>query len=257
MLYVLVYSFTGFSIFIWLHLAALGVSLLCWKVFGLSDYSKFKQSGPFRVGVREFRTEEYSNDCTIYYPAASDGSGKIGIPYLAYGANQIKGLRAVIECSKPDLIKLGDFLLNSFVFKPLALVTIPAYKNANPALNTMQPVFFSHGLTANRRHYSALCMELASCGYCVVALTHNDGSADYSSQCGAYDKAEMYDYWVRNFGCKVRSKELRGCVKEVTSAPFLKAFGTEWKNVKLSGEVVLMGHSFGGITALTAAQDCP
>jgi len=24
-------------------------------------------------------------------------------------------------------------------------------------------------------------MELASCGYSVVALTHNDGSADYSA----------------------------------------------------------------------------
>lgn len=121
----------------------------------------------------------------------------------------------------------------------------------------MQPIFFSHGLSANRGHYAALYMELASCGYFVVALTHNDGSADYSNLCGEYDKSEMYDYWVRNFGCKVRSKELRACVKEVTSPWILKTFGQDWKDVKLSPDVVLMGHSFGGITTLTAAKDCP
>jgi predicted dienelactone hydrolase len=63
-------------------------------------------------------------------------------------------------------------------------VQVPVYKNANLGLKTMQPVVFSHGLKAHRMCYSAIHMELASCGYCVIALTHNDGSADYSPKAG-------------------------------------------------------------------------
>jgi hypothetical protein len=107
---------------------------------------------------------------------------------------------------------------------------VPVFKNAKLGLKKMQPVVFSHGLSANRRHYSALAMEMASCGYCVITLTHNDGSADYSPVSGKYDKDEMYDYWTRNFGCKVRSKEVRALVKEITSPWVLKIFGDDWKD---------------------------
>jgi predicted dienelactone hydrolase len=54
---------------------------------------------------------------------------------------------------------------------------------------------FSHGLTGHRMVYSSIFMELASCGYLVIALTHNDGSADYSPKVGTYNgKHEMYNY---------------------------------------------------------------
>jgi hypothetical protein len=80
-----VYAITGLKAFIWLHFLTLGLSLFCWRVFGLNDYSKFTKSGPFRVGVKDFKTDEFSNDCTIFYPAANDGSGNFGVPFLNYG----------------------------------------------------------------------------------------------------------------------------------------------------------------------------
>jgi hypothetical protein len=86
-----------------------------------------------------------------------------------------------------------------FILKPLFALQVPVYRNANLAIKEMQPIVFSHGLTVNRMNYSALCMELASCGYLVVALTHNDGSADYSKIAGPYDQSEVYDYWGKNF----------------------------------------------------------
>jgi predicted dienelactone hydrolase len=66
-------------------------------------------------------------------------------------------------------------------------------------LNKMQPIVFSHGLSGHRMVYSTLFMELASCGYCVIALSHNDGSADYTPKASQYKgKVEMYDYQMRN-----------------------------------------------------------
>jgi len=74
----------------------------------------------------------------------------------------------------------------------------------------MQPVVFSHGLTANRLFYSCWFREMASCGYFVIALTHNDGSADFSPQAGPYDKSvHMYDYDPMNKKIKQREWELK------------------------------------------------
>lgn len=58
---------------------------------------------------------------------------------------------------------------------------------------------FSHGLKAHRNLYSALCMELASSGYFVICLSHNDRSGDYTPNAGAFEpKDKTYDFEVRD-----------------------------------------------------------
>ena len=37
---------------------------------------------------------------------------------------------------------------------------------------------------------------------------------------------------------------------------FLRSISLDWSRAKLTKNLVLMGHSFGGITALGAAKDC-
>ena len=45
--------------------------------------------------------------------------------------------------------------------------------------------------------------------------------------------------------------------KEITEEGFLRrSFGQKWKDVKLTSDLVLLGHSFGGITVLGAAATC-
>ena len=83
--------------------------------------------------------------------------------------------------------------------RPLSRVKIPVRVNANAALQEMQPILFSHGFARNRLQYSALCMELASCGYTLFVLDHNDGSCLISDNKGIVDLSkEKYDYEIRN-----------------------------------------------------------
>ena len=47
------------------------------------------------------------------------------------------------------------------------------------------------------------------------------------------------------------------CLSDQVMAPgFLKSISLDWKDAKLTRQLVLMGHSFGGITVLGAAKDC-
>jgi hypothetical protein len=46
------------------------------------NFSKFVPSGPFRVGYLDFKSS--LNDCSVFYPAADDKSGDLGIPFLTY-----------------------------------------------------------------------------------------------------------------------------------------------------------------------------
>ena len=74
-LHTFIYFITGFRFFSWPFYLVSAITIFAWFKYGESDYSKFKPSGPFRVGVKEFTSKEYENDCVIFYPAANDGSG--------------------------------------------------------------------------------------------------------------------------------------------------------------------------------------
>lgn len=82
----------------------------------------------------------------------------------------------------------------------LATVSVPVYRNAGLGMRKLQPIIFSHGLSAQRNTYSALFMELASCGYCVFSIGHDDRSADYTPKAGYYDdKVPTYTLDVKKF----------------------------------------------------------
>lgn len=59
------------TIFLWLNIGALAVALLMWSMFGLNDYTKFRPSGPFKVGFRKF-TSTGKNDCVVFYPTTQE-----------------------------------------------------------------------------------------------------------------------------------------------------------------------------------------
>lgn len=86
LMHALVYFITGYKILNLVYFLGFAASLFGIFKFGL-EYSKVKLSGPFRVGVIDFTTKDFKNDCTIFYPAANDRSGTFGVPFLNYGSD--------------------------------------------------------------------------------------------------------------------------------------------------------------------------
>lgn len=139
-------------------------------------------------------------------------------------------------------------------------------------------VIFSHGLWACRTTYSALCCDIASHGYIVVAPEHLDGSANMASYADQNGKRK----WLQNSFASIpvdqitmrdRTKQLRQRVLEVRKVlDVLESLdrGLLTQNANtINGKaaldvsmlqarldlhfVAVAGHSFGGATAVVAA----
>lgn len=139
LLFKAIFTLTGYFFILPLVLST-SFSVWCWYSFGEGDYSKFKPSGKYRVGYREFKTQQLGNDCSVFYPAKDDGSGEFEVPFLPHGINHVNGLLKVVSQKYPSFFYLAKVTLQS-----LMSVRIPVYRNANIGLDKMQPVIFSHG----------------------------------------------------------------------------------------------------------------
>ena len=65
----------------------------------------------------------------------------------------------------------------------------------------LRPIIFSHGLAGSKRLYVGLMKDLASHGYLVLAVDHQDGTCSYTSTTSGkelfYKKAPFYDKDLR------------------------------------------------------------
>ena len=54
-------------------------------------------------------------------------------------------------------------------------------------------------MASQRMSMTSIFRELASYGYIVITVSHNDGSGDHTLRCGEFHaKNELYDYKYRN-----------------------------------------------------------
>ena len=242
------------SYYVW-PLFAIGAcfSIYCWVRYGEGDYGSFTPSGPYRVGFKNFKSAELGNECSMFYPAAPDGSGRFGVPFAQHGQDSVLAMRVVMAYSKPVFANNPEFLMA----RPFLSIRVPVWEDANLGVKEMQPIVFSHAFHSNRMVYSGLCMELASCGFCVITLNHDDRTCDYTEKSGLFDTDhKAHEFEIRNLQIKIRENEVLALSDEVMKLGFLKTISLEWHQAKLSRNLVLMGQSFGGITVLGASADC-
>ncbi|KAG7341571.1 acetylhydrolase [Nitzschia inconspicua] len=126
--------------------------------------------GPYRhIGALQVRIPD-STACQIFYPSQSNNNSKKNnnrsVPYFRPEA--VQGL--------VGYLRFGDGLLEFLSEK-----SHPCCWNVDPLPDQKFPlVLFSHGLAGTYEMYTELCQHIASLGYCVVALEHQDGSAAYA-----------------------------------------------------------------------------
>ena len=128
------------------------------------------------------------------------------------------------------------------------------------------PLIYCHGLSSNRTMHSGTCRDLASHGYLVFVLDHQDGTSSYTvSKDGNKEfyyenRHKLYDSEVRKSQTKIRTKEVISLIDDLfenNGATLLrKLFMGPQINLDLD-RLIISGHSFGGMTAIQVAKEDP
>lgn len=240
--------------------------------------------GPHPVGCTDFMLDHTVNGSffRLYYPCQE--SDKAEKPDWVPCKEYFNGLADFMKISRAFSERIFNYLFGSY--------KIPAYMDAPFKANAPCPVvIFSHGLGAFRTLYSAICAELASQGFIVASVEHRDESSSatyYFREMTEDEKAKprvpktcatdpdhllpvwMYyralkhgesEFPLRNRQVKQRADE---CIlalerlEEINSGrPLQNVLKTQFDWTTLQNtmdlcRIAVMGHSFGGATAIEA-----
>lgn len=185
----------------------------------MSKYDPFVR-GRFPVGVRTIQALDKVRDrlfpCEIWYPAAAQHAGQDIAP-------ETQDFFTV----PPDDAPRGQM----------------AARNAAAHSGTYPLIIYSHPSGGNRRSATFLCTHLSSHGYVVAALDHSEVVAvELARKNGesAEQKSARQEAWIAN-----RVPDIRFLLDHLFS-------GAAWDSEAnlAAGQIGIVGHSFGGWTAL-------
>ena len=218
-------------------------------------------TGSFSVGTRVFNWEDNKREewftekegdfrkivVQVWYP--TDEVTGVPVPYLDFAQHRIKPISEQVE-------------LPPFMIKHIQDVNSNSYLNAalKSAIEPYPLVIFSHGLGGMRMQNTIQMEELASKGFIALAMDHafdanvtifNDGSsADYRS--AIIGEVTTEEFW------NIRLPQINTRVADVSFVlDYIKDIqggdDSFWNMIDLE-RVGIMGHSFGGGTAIVASS---
>ncbi|ETV76783.1 hypothetical protein, variant [Aphanomyces astaci] len=193
-------------------------------------------------------------DCRIFYPTDTKDGGT-ALPYLHHGKHLAIGLHTFINLPTWFFASLSNGTL-------WARVGVPVAKSSGgwPVL------VFSHGMGGSLEMYSSITQYVASEGFVVVAVNHDDGSASVSRNAdgstymyyqrppqSALDDWAGEGYFVRNNQVHTRVHHIQTVLDALADLQNDDVDGLLYHQLDLD-RIVAAGHSFGGATALSAAK---
>ena len=187
------------------------------------EYDPFLR-GRFPVGVRTIQALDTARDrlfpCEVWYPAAAQHAGQD----LAPGTQD------------SFTVPSGDTPRRQM-----------AVRDATAQPGTFPLIIFSHSSGGNRRQSTFLCTHLSSHGYVVAALDHSETvAAELARRDGetGEQKTARAEAWIAN-----RVPDIRFLLDHLLSSA---AWDSE---ASLDpAQIGIVGHSFGGWTALAATD---
>ena len=190
---------------------------------GTDEYDPFVR-GRFPAGVRTIQGLDTVRDrrfpCEIWYPAAAQHAGQD----IASGTQ--------------------DFFTVSSNDTPRGQMAV---RNATAHPGTNPLIIFSHSSGGNRQQSTFLCTHLSSHGYLVAALDHSEVvAAELARKDGETDeqKTARVEAWIAN-----RVPDIRFLLDHLLND---SAWDSEAKLDPT--RIGIVGHSFGGWTALAAIE---
>jgi pimeloyl-ACP methyl ester carboxylesterase len=233
------------------------VSLLR-KVLWVFRYPSFDAGlGPHKVGAIQTRISG-ATACQIHYPTDDEESSSSSSKGLFTPYFRPKAVEGLANYSRTPA-EILDFLSKR---------QHPCRIDAAPIADQRFPiVVFSHGLGGCMEMYTELCQQIASYGFWVVAMEHEDGSGCYAENRKGepiyYERPDDSPY-SRQKVVNFRRSFLQQRVEETTKV-LEYIFKTTEDDDPLVQKVLqaadrtkgisLLGHSFGGASmVLTAAQ---
>lgn len=212
--------------------------------------------GKYDAGYRDVMIGDKVGDVplrmSVFYPTNKRkgfkvGSNKPNRPFWApEGEDTVKGM-------------FNKAKFSSNIFKFLRYAEVDADEDA--ALDEdfkdkkVPVVIFSHGVRGHRNIASGLCREFASQGFAVYSLNHNDGTAasmfdDQKHETIHYMEEDMTDLPLWRERIEERCEEVKRVLDHIHTHP--KDIDN---NIEFDlDRVVIVGHGFGGCTALLASQ---
>lgn len=123
-------------------------------------------------------------------------------------------------------------------------------------------VLFSHGLGGSAETYTKQCSDLASSGYVVIALEHEDGSGAYAKrengEVVAYNRPPSDLVYVPHQVIDFRAPFLSKRKTEVEAVlEYLHRSDNELARVMDLTKIAMAGHSFGSATSVYVARALP
>ena len=233
------------------------------QMLGATDFSALQFDGPYKVGVRYFHTRTADTETMVFYPIDDDEyESKLETHNTFWLRHPEKWIAA------------QQFIFRKFLAWPVPKCILRQFKQVKldcvldatlsrdfvEGKRILQPILFSHGIFGSNNSYTGLLKDMASHGYIVFALNHADGSCIYTeTSLGSGVPLGSFDYYDKDYRrsqIDIRLNEMLSAAKDLTEmerSTYNQVFGSAARGVQLNNELIVCGHSFGGLTALITA----
>ncbi|EAR90798.1 platelet-activating factor acetylhydrolase (macronuclear) [Tetrahymena thermophila SB210] len=220
-------------------------------VIKLPVYQIPDPQGQNKVGIKQMRIQdEFKTEVSVYYPCL-DKNQKHRYTKWSHGKEY---WRSMYESMKFGNVIIPKFFF-SFFMNYVDKILINCFPNAEIIKqDSYRVIIFSHGLAAHRQSYTCFLNDLASKGYIIFSLEHYEQICPFEIMQAIKTGDDTQAKKIRGSQLNHRQMQVENLLKVVSNKDMMAKLFEQEVNLD-TNNIVLMGHSFGGVTAVQAGME--